>query len=387
MRVGIDATCWANRRGFGRFTRNAMSRLVELDSRNTYVLYVGSDALMRNGLPDRAERRLLSAARPGPESADGNRGVVELLRMGMEVSRDRLDAFVFPSVYSYFPVVGVPTLVGVHDLIAHDLPKLTLPSRRTQLLWGLKESLAVRRASRVFTVSLTSRAAVATRFGIPSSRLAVVPEAPDPVFHPRSAERCQGVLERLGLAPSRFIVYAAGISPHKNLETLLRAHARLCSGDGEAPRLVIAGDLDDDSYMSAAASIRRLIADLGTAPNVVLPGFVTDEELACLYSAAGAVANPSLAEGFGLPAVEAAACGSALVLSDLPAHRETLDAAALFVEPRDVDGLAGALERILADDDLRRRLGTDALERAGGLSWDLSAERLRTLVTEVGGKG
>ncbi|MFL5518061.1 MAG: glycosyltransferase, partial [Gemmatimonadales bacterium] len=151
-----------------------------------------------------------------------------------------------------------------------------------------------------------------------------------------------------------------------------------------APALVIAGDFEDESYMSARATIRRVIAELGTGAHIVLPGFVSDEELACLYSAAGAVANPSLAEGFGLPAVEAAACGCALVLSDLPAHRETLDGGALFVEPRDDAGLADALGRILTDEHLRERLGADALERAGRLSWDRSAERLRTLVTEVG---
>ena len=385
MRIGIDATCWANRRGFGRFTRNAVSSLVELDRENDYVLYLGSEGLLRNGLPAGAETRVLKGARPGPAAAEESRGMAELVRMGIEVSRDGLDAFVFPSVYSYFPVAGVPTVVGVHDVIAHEHPKLTLPTRRSKLAWSLKEGMAVRRAARVFTVSVAARAAVASRFGIPTSRLAIVPEAADPVFHPRGQGE-RAIIERLGLEPDRFVVYAAGISPHKNVETLLRAHARLCESAREAPAptLVVAGDLDDASYMSAAASIRRTVSELGTGASVVLPGFVSDEELACLYSASGAVAIPSLAEGFGLPAVEAAACGAALVLSDLPAHRETLDGAALFTKPRDVEALADGLGSILADAGLRRRLAADARERVGKLSWVRSAERLRALVTEVG---
>jgi glycosyltransferase involved in cell wall biosynthesis len=384
MRVGIDATAWANRRGFGRFTRNAVSRLVELDTENTYVLYVGSQGLVENGLPAGAEKRLLSAARNTPEAAEGSRGTAELLRMGLEVSRDGLDAFVFPSIYGYFPVVSVPTLVGIHDVIAHQLPQMTLPTRRSKLMWSLKENVAVRRAARVFTVSVASRAAVARRFGIPTTRLAVVPEAPDPIFHPRDgAERAQ-LLGRLGLETGRYVVYAAGISPHKNVETLVRAHAGLCGRAGDAPKLVVAGDMEDRSYMSSAQAIRRLIAELGTVDDVVLPGFVTDDELACLYSGAGAVAIPSLAEGFGLPAVEAAACGAAVALSELPAHRETLDGTALFFEPTDAGALEDALARLLADENLRRELGDGARERTSKLTWDASAERLRSLVSEVG---
>jgi glycosyltransferase involved in cell wall biosynthesis len=383
VRIGVDATCWTNRRGFGRFTRNAVTRLVELDGENTYVLYLGSEGVLHNGLPRGAQPRLLSAARSSPAEAEASRGMIELVRAAAEVSRDHLDAFLFPAVYSYFPVASVPTLVGVHDVIAQELPALTLPSRRNRLAWRLKESMAVRRAKRVFTVSSSSRAAVARRFGIPSSRLAVVPEAADPIFHPRGVRESEAVLQRLGLEPGRFIVYAAGISPHKNVETLLRAHAGLCRRGAESPRLVVAGDLEDRSYMSAVEAIQRAIGQLGTRRHVVLPGFLPDEELASLYSAAGAVAVPSLAEGFGLPAVEAAACGSPLVLSELPAHRETLDGAALFFDPEDAGALQDRLARVLGNGDLRRRLEAQALERAGRLTWDASAERLRELVTEV----
>jgi glycosyltransferase involved in cell wall biosynthesis len=359
MRVGIDATGWADRRGLGRFTRNAVSSLVELDRDNSYVLYVGSEGVLHNGLPAGAEQRLLTAG--------------QLVRLGADVSQDRLDAFLFPSAGSYFPVASVPTLVGVHDM----------PSQRpNKLVRSLKARLAVRHAARVFTVSVSSRASVASRFGIPTSRLSVVPQAADPVFHPRT-EWGRGLVERLELEPGRFIVYAAGLDPHKDVETLLLAHGRLCRRGGEAPILVLAGDLDEPGNTTTAEGIRRLIGELGTGSNVVLPGFVPDEELADLYSASGVVAIPSLAEGFGLPAVEAAACGSALVLSELPVHRETLDGAALFFKPRDVEALEDRLAAVLGSEEVRRRLAADALERARKLTWKASAQRLRTLVTEM----
>src|SRR5581483_8171187 len=115
-----------------------------------------------------------------------------------------------------------------------------------------------------------------------------------------------------------YLLYAGGISPHKDIPTLLEAYA-LVRKDGNAPRLVIAGALDADPYHSAADAVRERIGALGIADGVLLTGYVTDDVLACLYSAASAVALPSLAEGFGLPAVEAAACGAAVVLSDIPA--------------------------------------------------------------------
>jgi glycosyltransferase involved in cell wall biosynthesis len=377
MRVGIDATTWSNRRGFGRFARNAVRRLVALDGDTRWVLYTDGAA---NGeaLPPGAEVRPLWASR-GSWSAESSRGLATLFGSGWAVSRDRLDVFLFPSVYSYFPVVGVPTVVGIHDVITGELPHLTLPSRRNRMMWRLKETLAVRRAARVFTVSAASRAAVATRFGIPANRLAVVPEAPDPVFHRRPEPVRRAELERLGLADAEYLLYAGGISPHKDVETLLEALAGLVDG----PRLVVVGDLDDDSYMSAAASVRRRIADLGLGERVLLPGFVSDEALACLYSGALAVVNTSLAEGFGLPAVEGAACGAPLVLSDIAAHRETLDGAALFFAPGNSHALREALACVAADSGLRRRLGHDAAARVGRLTWDATASKLRTVVAEV----
>jgi glycosyltransferase involved in cell wall biosynthesis len=378
VRVGIDATTWSNRRGFGRFTRNAVSRLVALDGDISWILYTDG-ATNGDPLPPGAELRSLGSSR-GPGSAERSRGLGSLVGSGWEVSRERLDAFLFPSVYSYFPVVGTPTVVGVHDVIADQLPHLTLPTRRSRMMWRLKESAAVRRATRVFTVSVASRAAVATRFGISPSRLAVVPEAPDPIFHPRDPASRRAALEPLGLADNEYLLYAGGISPHKDVETLLEAYSRL----GEhAPRLVVVGDLDDDAYMSAGASIRARIAELRLRERVLLPGYVSDEALACLYSGALAVVNTSLAEGFGLPAVEAAACGAPLVLSDLAAHRETLDRAALFFEPGDQRELHSALERALGDPELCRELGRNAASRVERLTWDATAAALRAVVTEA----
>ncbi len=381
MRVGVDATSWDNRRGYGRFARNAVGRLVELDRDTTYVLCVdeGGDA----GLPARAERLDVTTSRPSAEaaSARSHRRALDLLRLSRAVGRAGLDCFLFPSVYTYFPVRGVPAIVGIHDTTVLDHPELTLPSRRARAFWRLKERHAVRHAARVFTVSEAARAAVADGFGLDEKRIAVVPEAPDPVFHPRPVAEADGDLTTLGVPAGPYLLYAAGISPHKNVETLLDAFAALA----DPPPLVLVGALEDEPYLSAAASVHDRIERLPPSHTAVLTGFVPDETLARLYSAATVVVCPSLAEGFGLPPVEAAACGAAVLLSDLPAHRETLGAGALYFPPTDTAELARQLERLLADAELRSSLAARGREAVAPLSWDASAERLRELVHEVAG--
>ncbi len=387
LRVGVDATSWVNRRGFGRFARNAVGRLVELDHETTYVLYIDEESAAVADLPDGVETRRVTLRRPPSKAAaaGSSRGIRDLLRLTRAVRRDTLDAFVFPSVYTYFPVVSVPTLVGVHDAITREYPELTVPTLRARTLTRLRDGLALRRARRVFTVSEASRRSIAERLGIPADRLAVVPEAPDPVFSPREGDALAQGLAEAGLeAGARFFLFAGGISPHKNAETLLDAYAAFRSGRDDAPLLVLAGDVEGEVYLSSAAAVRERVARHGLEPYVRLPGFVSDETLACLYSGAAAVVIPSLAEGFGLPAVEAAACGAPLLLSDLPAHRETLDEAALFFAPTDAHELAALLDRVSAE-ELRGHLALRARSAVAGLSWDATAEKLRALIAETAG--
>jgi alpha-1,3-rhamnosyl/mannosyltransferase len=356
VRVGVDATSWENRRGFGRFARNVLARLVELDRETTYV-FVG-----HGDFPTGVEVKALGHSAP---SAGATRPLRELVALTRAASDRSFTAFLFPSVYGYFPVVGPHIVVGIHDTIAIDHPGLTLPGRRDRLAWAVKHRLAVRHAARVFTVSEAAKESLVGRLRLAPERVTVVPEAPDPVFYPRAVEQ------------GDYLLYAAGLNPHKNVETLIDAYAPL----RDTARLVLLGG--DDPYHSSRDSVLRRIDSLGLHDRVVLLGYVEDEELARLYSGALAVVCPSLAEGFGLPAVEAAACGAPLILSDIPAHRESLGDAALYFEPRDVEALGAQLESILSDTELRRTLAARGRMRVSHLTWDDGAQVLRRLLREV----
>jgi glycosyltransferase involved in cell wall biosynthesis len=387
MRVGIDATCWENRRGFGRFTRNVVPRLVERDVETEYVLYLDDETAASAVLPPRARVRRVHLSEPPSRAAaaGSSRRIRDLLRLSAAVRRDGLDVFVFPSVYTFFPVMGTPTVVGVHDAIVHELPDLTLVTRRERLAWHAKETLALRTAAVVFTVSEASRSAIAAQFRLRPRSLQLVSEAPDPVFWPRSADAIAAARRRIGLPHTEpYVVFAGGVSPHKNIETLLRAYARLHELRSDRPRLVIVGDLETDPFLSSASSVRGQVRALELEESVLLPGYVDDDELAALYTGSKALVIPSLAEGFGLPAVEGAACGATLVLSDLRAHRETLDGAASFFPPTDVAALAAALVEVLDRPEYAADLAARARERAAGLSWEKAAMQLEEIVAAVG---
>jgi glycosyltransferase involved in cell wall biosynthesis len=378
MRVGVDATSWANRRGYGRFARNVVGRLVAAGE-DEYVLFTDDRTAREEELPKGAIVRAVTLGRP--PGVDSPRSLRDLARVSRAASRERLDVFLFPSVYTWFPMRGAPTVVGIHDVIAEQYPELTLPTHGARARWRLKRRLAVKQAARIFTVSKTSRMLLAADLGVSEASLAVVPEAPDPVFGPRSAEEIERELTPLGLGGGeRYLVYAGGISPHKGLETLLDGYAMLSE---PAPRLAIAGALEDEAFLSAAGSVRRQIAELGLRDRVLLTGFVSDETLACLYAGSVAFVSPSRSEGFGLPAVEAAAAGTPVVLSDIPAHRETLDGAAFYFRSRDAAALAEQLDEVIGDDALRDEFGAAARQRVAGLSWDASAAALRAVLREA----
>ena len=386
MRIGVDATSWVNRRGYGRFARNALTKLVELDGETEYVFVIDEESARSAELPEGAGRLAVAVSRPpaSATAADSYRPPADLLRLGAAVTRARFDVMLFPSVYTYFPSVFAPVVVGIHDLIADDFPELTLPTRRGRTFWQVKQRLAVRLARRLFTVSETARDAISASLGVAPVKLAVVPEAPDPAFTPRPSADVERETAAIGVSPGhRYLLFAGGISPHKNVETLIDAYATLVQDGADDLRLVVAGALDDEAYLSAASAVRLRIGELGLGNGVILPGFVSDDALACLYTGAAAVVSPSLAEGFGLPAVEAAACGAPVVLSDIPAHRETLGEDALFFPPRDADRLAEHLGQLLRSDMLRRSLAERGHRRVARYSWDASAIALRALLHEA----
>ena len=307
-----------------------------------------------------------------------------MLAMGRAVARAKLDLMYFPATYTFFPVWNVPRLVvTMHDTLALAHPELVFPTRRGRLAWLLKEHVAARMADRIVTVSETSRRDLQAWFHLPADRLRVITEGPDPIFRPGPRnEEGDRVLRNHSIPPgSKYLLYVGGLSPHKNLPRLVEAFAHASPRDPSL-RLVIVGDLGD-VFHTHVPEIRSAIARGGASDRVILAGFVPDAELVHLYRRAYALVQPSLMEGFGLPAVESLACGTPVVCSEAGSLPEVVGDAGLFFDPTDVASIATALRRIIAYPRMRDGLASRALNRASLFTWDRAATTLLESFNEL----
>jgi glycosyltransferase involved in cell wall biosynthesis len=381
MRIGVDACCWSNARGYGRFTRELLRTLVARAPDDEFVCFADTDTLNDFDLDAPNVRRVgvpLSAAPTQAASAGSNRSPMDMLRLTRAVWREPLDVFFSPSVYTYFPLPPrLRSVVAIHDAIAERFPELTLPSRRARLFWRAKVRLAVWQAQRILTVSNFASRELASVLRIPTDRIRVAEEAPAEAYRPsEDPSDTLAAAERLGLpADARWIVYVGGFNPHKHVDLIVRAHAEILRRQPGLPLyLLLVGSVDSDTFHGDVAKIRGAIDEIGTVDRVLWTGYVPDEELRHLHSGALALLLPSACEGFGLPAVEAAACGApviATVESPLP---ELLEGGGIFVRPGDAGVLVDALDRLLTDESARQALGRRARKRASSLNWEHSAD-------------
>jgi glycosyltransferase involved in cell wall biosynthesis len=390
MRIGIDATCWLNRRGFGRFARELLCAIAQYDTDDEFVLFADRQTAERAKFPHRW-RLVVGETSEAPAqaaAADGRRSLRDLFVMRRLVQRESLDLFFFPAVYSYFPVGGKhPCLVTFHDVIAETLPHLVFQSRRSRLFWQMKCRLAVRRASLVVTVSEASKQGLMRTFGLAEDQVRILPEAASATFGPvdRGSDVHRAVLTRHNVQPGeRYFLYVGGISPHKNLDTLLKGFAQVIADSGYRDvRLLLVGDYAGDVFRTCYGDLRQQAVRLGINDHIHFTGFVADEELMHLYAAAQAFVLPSYLEGFGLPVVEAMTCGATVVASDRGALPEVLQGAGELFDPHDVTTLVTSLQRVLTDAQYRAELQTRSLARSRDFSWELSARRAVEIFHEM----
>ena len=393
MRIGFDATSWGNGRGYGRFTRGLLGALQTANAArgdpHEIVLILDGSAETLVGLPRDLERVVAPTAATTLDAASssGRRSIGDLWRMRDAAGLARFDLLLFPTVYTYFPPPPrVPTLVVIHDVIPERFPRLVFPNRRLELFWHLKVLAATRRAARILTVSRDSAAGIAQYLRVPPHRIRIVGEGIDARFSPAAARAAApAAVARFGLdAKGGFLLYVGGLSPHKNLGALVEAFERVhADRQVSSPRLVLAGDHSGDSFFSAYATLRDLVSARGLEQAVIFTDRVTDDELLGLYGAATGLVLPSLAEGFGLPALEALACGTPVVASDAGALPEVIGDTGLFFDPCDASSLDAALRRILSDADLRGDLARRGPVRAAQFSWEHTAALTLAACEEV----
>lgn len=317
-------------------------------------------------------------------SAATNRSLTDMLRLTKAVRAERLDVFFSPAVYSYFPLPpGLRAVVTIHDAIPERFPDLTLPSWKARLFWKLKVRLAIMQARRILTVSDYAANDLVRMLGIDRDRIIVVTEAASAAFYPATGESLTPAIADL-VGDRRWFTYVGGFNPHKNVPVLIRAHAAVSRElSNDAPILLLVGTRNRDEFFSEVPTILSEIERQGTGSLVKWTGFLEDEILRSVHSRSLGLVLPSDTEGFGLPAVEAAACGSPVIATRESPLPELLAGGGFFVAPRDENALMSAMRELATDSNLHRRLSQAALQSAKRLTWEASAAAALASIREA----
>lgn len=272
-----------------------------------------------------------------------------------------------------------PTVVTVHDLSFLRFPDAF--RRFNRLYLGAVTRVSTRKAARVITVSESTRQDVIRWCGVPGERVVVVPNGVTEEFCPAPPAQVAEFRARREL-PERFILFLGTLEPRKNLKRLLDAYAIWLRSHGtppvDAPLLVIAG-AKGWFYETIFAQVN----DLALNDRVLFPGYVPADELPWWYRAAELFVYPSLFEGFGLPVLEAIACGTPTITSNTSSLPEVAGDAALQVDPIDSEALAAAMARVLAEPALAEQMRAAGLRQAARFSWTRTAAETTAIYRTV----
>lgn len=286
------------------------------------------------------------------------------LNLAANVIRPRTWDCYFEPNFIFLPSLrAARKVLTIHDFSCFRYPQWHPPERVRHMEKNFWKSVAA--ADRIITVSETISREASSMFGIDPARMTVIANGVDhSIFRPATAGEQESLRRRYGL-PERFLLYVGALEPRKNLANLLNAHSSLpLPLKRRFPLLLIGsqGWINADILEQA----QRM------APYVRLLGYMPKKDLPLFYSAASLFAYPSWYEGFGLPALEAMACGRAVLTSTDPALQELCAGAALHAHAGDVDALAFQMRRLLEDDGLRIQLEQEAIKKAATYSWDNS---------------
>jgi len=364
MRIAIDYTAAiCQRAGIGRYTRELTQALLALDRENRYVLFSAGRSADEPQWPSNVRRRSVPLR-------DHQLALIwQRLRLPIpaELFTGPVDLFHSPD-FVLPPLLNAASVVTIHDLSFMRLPHCSPPPLLDYLTRSVPRS--ARRADAILADSESTRRDVIELLGIDAQRVHVVYAGVDARFAPQPQGTVREVKARYSIA-GPYVLAVGTLQPRKNYPRLLQAFAAVRQRSRIPHKLVIVGGRGW-LYDEIDATIVRL--DL--ADHVLMPGFVPDDDLPALYAGADLLAFPSLYEGFGLPALEAMACGTPVIASTAPSLPEVCGDAALLVDPTDVPDLADAMEQVLTDEALVTRLTELGRRRAQQFHWEDAARAL-----------
>jgi glycosyltransferase involved in cell wall biosynthesis len=368
MRIGIDAKFLTHpqRGGFKSYTENLIGALAELDKVNEYVLYIDRQPTPEAKIPQFSNFSYKIVS--GDNSFYGMPWR-EQVALPLQIHLDRLDLFHAPCLTA--PVLmDAPLVVTIHDTMwlypTRYLPEKTRFGKRKLMEWYYRfvPEIAVRKARGVITVSHAAKENIVSYLHLHSDQIFVTPEAANEGYHPVEDQNLtQTVLQKYGLGEN-YILGIGSTDPRKNIKSLIKAYALLPDSIQNMYRMVIVWN-----HKLLASEVLLEAETLGILKKILFVENVSDQDLLILYNRATVFVFPSLEEGFGLPPLEAMACGTPVLAADNSSIPEIVGDAALKFQAEDTGQLAELITKVITNPNLQARMKKSGLERANGFSW------------------
>lgn len=372
MRIGIDARFLTHPQpgGFKTYTENLIEALARVDRENEYFLY--TDRPLKKQINSLNNTNFISCIVPGELSIVGMpwREQVGLAR---QAGNDKIDIFHSPCLTAPLTIKH-PLVITVHDMIwafPERFLQSSSPSAKRKLMEWYNRVIpryAIKVASAIITVSNAARKSIKEHLKLDDDHIFVTHEAPNPLFKQIKDEQCIASVRDKYNLPANFILAIGSADPRKNISRLVQAYSRLPRELQETFQLAIVW-----THSFLAHELSEQIEKLQLANRLTFLESVPNSDLVSLYNAASLFAFPSLYEGFGLPPLEAMACGAPVVAADNSSIPEIVGDAALLFNAQDVDEISNGIRRILTDGTLRAIMSKKGVERAASFSWDKCA--------------
>jgi glycosyltransferase involved in cell wall biosynthesis len=362
VKIAIEARPikWSYGTGIGNYTYCLIEKLNEIDPVNNYS-FLWADEHPKAMIPMRRPYTFYTLPK------DDRREEIEIPAW---LRQEQADLYHLPQNGFRIPrTTSCKLVVTVHDLIPYILPEMVRPSFLKRFIMEMPEIIAL--SDRIITVSNAAKQDIIKLFKVAPTKIAVVPSAPAAGYRPLPKEWVKAELRQKYQFRQPYILYVGGLNPRKNVAEIIYAYSKIHRELPDGQLLVILGAAGRHQQ-----KLRALADSLDLAANVIFPGFVASPDLPLLYNGADLFVYPSLYEGFGLPPIEAMACGVPVIAANTASLPEVVGEAGLLVNPRDTLKLAETMRQVLTNPALAESLSHKGLQHCKKYTWENNAAQI-----------
>jgi len=361
MKIGIDARAakWYRGTGIGTYTYQLINSLNKVDFINEYLLFIAENY---NNQIDFKDNFFLSPIKESNSSNFWDEVNIPNILNGKDI-----DIYHVPQNGVGLPIEKkCPFIITLHDTIPIHMPE-TVGDRYLEIFTTKMKSI-VDNSDGIITVSEFSKEDISRDFNYPKEKIFVTYLASENIYKPIDKSIASSILKKQYSLSNNYILYVGGFSPRKNILGLIKAYSKLPKNIRESHNLVIAGNKGKSYEL-----YKKCAEEYNVDNHVIFPGFISMEYMPYLYNAASLFVYPSFYEGFGLPPIEAMACGVPVIASNVTSIPEILADAAILFNPNDINELSSKLYEVLMDENIKQELIHKGFIKNNSLSWEKTA--------------